>query len=63
MCELNAFVTEDGKEELLLENVDTLRVEDDKIVLRSLFGEEKVFYGRIKEIQAIKRKIILALPG
>ncbi|MDA8169001.1 MAG: CooT family nickel-binding protein [Nitrospiraceae bacterium] len=62
MCELNAFVVGPGKEELFLESVDIIRPEDGSVYLRSLFGEEKRFEGRIKEIQAIKRKILLECP-
>jgi predicted RNA-binding protein len=59
MCDLNAFVIRTGKEELVLESVDTVKIEGDKITLRSLFGEEKTLVGQIKEIQGLKRKIIL----
>ncbi|MDA8387235.1 MAG: CooT family nickel-binding protein [Nitrospiraceae bacterium] len=60
MCELNAYITgREGREELYLESVDIIRPEADSVYLKSLFGEEKRFPGRIKEIQAIKRKILL----
>ena len=59
MCEANAYVEEDGKEELYLESVDILRPEEGKIYLKSLFGEQKYFEGSIKEVSLIKRRIIL----
>ncbi len=59
MCELNAYLTSGEKEDLYLESVDIIRPEDGAVYLRSLFGEERLFQGRIKEIQAIKRKILL----
>ena len=59
MCELNAYLTTGDKEDLYLESVDVIRPEDGAVYLRSLFGEERHFQGRIKEIQAIKRKILL----
>ena len=59
MCEANAYIYKDGKEELYLENVDLLRPEDGKIVLKNLFGEQKVFDGDIKEISLLKHKIVL----
>ncbi|MCX5720351.1 MAG: CooT family nickel-binding protein, partial [Nitrospirae bacterium] len=40
MCEANAYVYSDGKEELYLENVDIMRPEGKKIYLRNLFGEQ-----------------------
>lgn len=59
MCELNAYIKKADKEELFLENVDLIRPEENKIYLKTMFGEERTFQGRIKEIQALKRKIIL----
>lgn len=60
MCEANAYIVKDGKEELYLENVDILKPEDGKIFLKNLFGEQKVFEGVIGEISLIKHKILLA---
>lgn len=59
MCEANAYVFKDGREELLLEGVDVLRPEGDKVYLRSLFGEQKTYSGRVREISLLKHKIIL----
>jgi predicted RNA-binding protein len=59
MCEANAYIFEDGEEKLYLENVDILKPEGEKIYLRNLFGEQKEFEGKIKEISLIKHKIIL----
>ncbi len=59
MCDAHAYVFRDGKEELYLESVDTLIPEGSTIILRSLFGEEKTFEGRLKEVSLIKHKIIL----
>jgi predicted RNA-binding protein len=59
MCEANAYVLKDGNEELYLENVDVMKPEDGKILLKNLFGEQKVFDGQIKEISLLRHKIIL----
>ena len=59
MCEANAYIYKDGKEELYLENVDVMRPEEGKIYLKNLFGEQKVFYGDIKEISLLKHRIVL----
>ena len=59
MCEANAYIFENGKEELYLENVDVMKPEEGKIFLKNLFGEQKVFEGEIKEISLLKHKIIL----
>ncbi|MBM4129036.1 MAG: CooT family nickel-binding protein [Nitrospira sp.] len=59
MCEANAYIYKDGKEELYLENVDIMRPEEGKIYLRNLFGEQKVFEGSIREISLLSHKIVL----
>jgi predicted RNA-binding protein len=59
MCEANAYIMEDGKEQMLLEDVDLLRPEGDGIYLRSAFGEQKTVNARIKEIRLMDHKIIL----
>jgi predicted RNA-binding protein len=59
MCEANAYIYKNGKEELYLENVDLLKPEEGKILLKNLFGEQKVFDGDIKEISLLKHKIVL----
>ncbi len=59
MCEANAYVYKDGKEELYLENVDVLIPEGRKIYLRNLFGEQKTFEGHVKEISLLRHKILL----
>lgn len=59
MCEANAYIYKEGKEELYLENVDVMRPEEGKIYLRSLFGEQKIFEGTIREISLLHHKIVL----
>ncbi len=59
MCESNVYIDKEGKEELYLESVDIVKPEDGKIYLRNLFGEQKVFEGKIKEISLIKHRIVL----
>jgi predicted RNA-binding protein len=59
MCEANAYVYQDGKEELYLESVDIMRPEQGKLYLRNLFGEQKVFDGAIREISLLHHKIVL----
>jgi predicted RNA-binding protein len=59
MCEANAYIYKDGKEELYLENVDVMRPEEGKIFMKNLFGEQKIFEGEIKEVSLLRHKIIL----
>ncbi|TAL27160.1 MAG: CooT family nickel-binding protein [Nitrospirae bacterium] len=59
MCDINAYILKDGKEELYLENVDVILPEQGKVSLKNLFGEQKVFEGDIKEISLLKHKIVM----
>ena len=59
MCDINAYILKDGKEELYLENVDIMRPEEGKIYLKNLFGEQKIFEGDIREISLLKHRIVL----
>lgn len=59
MCEANAYVLKDGIEELYLESVDMLVPEEKTVFLKSLFGEQKTFQGRVREISLLRHRIIL----
>lgn len=59
MCETNAYIFKDGKEELYLESLDSVRPEDNKVYLKNMFGEQKIFDGKIKEVSFLKGRIIL----
>lgn len=59
MCEANAYIVQNGVEQMLLEDVDILRPEGEGIYLRSAFGEQKTVSARIKEIRLMEHKILL----
>jgi predicted RNA-binding protein len=59
MCEANAYILKDGQEELYLDNVDIIMPEGEKIYMKNLFGVQKTFQGRVREISLLKHKIIL----
>ncbi|MCX8027727.1 MAG: CooT family nickel-binding protein [Thermodesulfovibrionales bacterium] len=59
MCEANVYIYKNGEEKLYLEGVDILIPEGDTIFLKNLFGEQKTFHGRIKEMSLVKHKILL----
>ena len=44
MCEANAYLVKEGKEELILEAVDKVENEGDHIKIESIFGEQKVVH-------------------
>jgi len=49
----------DGKEELLMENVDILRPEGDVVYLMDIFGEQRWVEGAIKEMNLVRHRIVL----
>jgi len=59
MCEASAYVIQDGKETLILENVDELHKEGNTIKMTNLFGDQKVLEAQIKMISFVDNKIIL----
>ena len=63
MCEASAYVIQDGKETLILENVDELHKEGGTIKMTNLFGDQKVLEAQIKMISFVDNKIILEKTG
>ena len=59
MCEASAYLIQDGKEELILENVDELHREGETIKIINLFGDQKVLEAHIKMISFVDSKIVL----
>ena len=63
MCESTAYVVENEKEEIFLKDVvKILPLEDGKMRVENLLGEQKEFSGRIREIDFTGHKILLE-PG
>ena len=58
MCEAHAFILRDGKEEKVLESVDLVELEGGEVKLVSIFGEQKIFKGRLRLYDNTKRKIL-----
>jgi predicted RNA-binding protein len=59
MCEASAYLIKDGKEELILENVDELHKEGEMIKIINLFGDQRVLKAHIKMISFVDNKIVL----
>jgi predicted RNA-binding protein len=62
MCEASAYLIQDGKEELILENVDELHREGDVIKMVNLFGDQKAVEAQIRMISFVDNKIVLEKP-
>ncbi len=59
MCEANAYVLKDGKEELFLEALDTVEPDDGRLRLISIFGEQKFVKGKITRLSLVDHKVII----
>jgi len=60
MCEANAYIVKDGREELVMESVDVVEPEEDvsRYRLVNIFGEQKVIRGRILLMNLVDHKIL-----
>ena len=59
MCEASAYILKDGREELILENVESLEDNNGEIQMVSIFGEQKRIQGKIKTFNLLDHKIVL----
>jgi predicted RNA-binding protein len=59
MCEANAYLIKEGKEELIFEDLMILRPEQEDIYLQNIFGEQKRIKARIKEMNLVEHRVIL----
>ncbi|PKN64877.1 MAG: RNA-binding protein [Deltaproteobacteria bacterium HGW-Deltaproteobacteria-15] len=59
MCEANAFLMEQGREEKILDNVDELDIQEEEIRIVNIFGEQKILKAKFKSYSAAERKILL----
>jgi predicted RNA-binding protein len=59
MCEANAYLSKDDKEELFMENVDVVRPAGDSLFMQDIFGEQRWIKGRIKEMNLVEHRIVI----
>ncbi|NLI81551.1 MAG: CooT family nickel-binding protein [Deltaproteobacteria bacterium] len=59
MCEANAYMLREGKEELFMESVDVVEDEGGSLRVTSIFGEQKTVRARIRSMSLVDHKIIL----
>ena len=59
MCLAKAYVGSNGERELLMEEIASLKAEDGKLLVTTLFGEQREIEASIKEIDFIGSSIIL----
>ena len=59
MCLSKAYVDKNGKRELLMEEVVSLEVADERLLLKTLFGEQKEIGANIRQIDFLTHSIFL----
>ncbi|MGD0971480.1 MAG: CooT family nickel-binding protein [Desulfobaccales bacterium] len=59
MCEATAYVLKDGREELILQDVDLIEPEGDNLRLVNIFGEQKVLKAKILSLNLVNHKVLL----
>jgi len=60
MCEAAAYMLKNGREELVLQDVDVIEPEGENLRLVNIFGEQKVLKARILSLNLVNHKVILA---
>ena len=59
MCEARVYIEKEGNLEELMDNVVSIKPEQDKLVLTDLFGEQKFVNAEFKEIRLLDHKVVL----
>lgn len=59
MCETKVFIEKNGKKEEILESVINIQSEEDGLLLKDLFGEQKLVKANIKYIDFMKHEMVL----
>ena len=63
MCLSKVYVDKGDKEELLIEEIASLKIEGKKLLLKTLFGEEKKIEANIRQIDFMTHSIFLENPN
>jgi len=59
MCLAKAYIGRNSEKELLLEEIASLKVRDGKLLVTTLFGEQREIEASIKEIDFMASSIVL----
>jgi len=62
MCLAKAYLQEKGGKELLLQEVALIEIEDKRLRLSTIFGEQKEIEADIKQIDFQNSNVILERP-
>jgi len=59
MCLSKAYVDRNGKRELLAEEIALVEIKGEKLLVKTLFGEQKEIEANIREINFLTHSIVL----
>ena len=59
MCEANAYLLKNGKEDLFLKALDTVEPDNGNLCLTNIFGEQKFIKGKILRLSLVDHKVII----
>jgi len=59
VCLSKAYIDRNGKRELLMEEVASVEIGDEKLFLKTLFGEKKEIEASIREVDFVANRIVL----
>ena len=60
MCEAKVYLSDDGEEQKVMEDVVLVQPEGDAYLLVNLLGEQKLVQGRIEKIDFLKHTVHLS---
>ena len=59
MCLSKAYVVTDGRRELLMEEIASIEFGEGKLLVKTLFGEQKEIKADIRQINFLTHSIVL----
>jgi predicted RNA-binding protein len=59
MCETSAYLVEGAEPRLLMENVDRIEPDGERLRLVNIFGEQKFIKARIRAVNLMESKVLL----
>jgi len=62
MCETTVYLSQDGEEQKVMEDVVLVQPEGGAYLLVNLFGEQKLVQGRIVKMDFLKHTVHLSRP-
>ena len=59
MCDTSAYIVKEGKEELVMNSLELMKVHNGSLEITNIFGERKNVEGRIRELNFLENKVLI----